>query len=297
MKRIVVAIKRSKWERDLMRYISPEAVRHLYQLQNDAFDRIYASHLRQQQSLNIIKSILKDAAYAFREDLTHLDFKQFHTIIALGGDNHFIHISHYAHEHNMIGINSDLDTSVGALLPFTTDSFVKKTGDQPLSPERYITEQWTRIGGELIYPDGRRYQIVPCTSEISVRNSYPDTMSRYLIRSGEEEQWEEQKSSGLLLACGVGSTGWYKNCLSKPDSVFPKDAPFFRYTAREVSTRRSLRFQNQTVKEGEILEIISEMEGEISVDANPDRTYDFPPGCRAQFYLSKDRLKVVTDIK
>jgi NAD+ kinase len=295
MNQIVVAVKRSKWERDLMRYISPDAVRHLYQLQNDAYERIYASHLRQQQSLNTIRGLLKNAVYAYREDLTHINFKQFHTIIALGGDNHFIHISHYAYDHNMIGINSDLTTSVGALLPFTTESFVKKCNDTALTPDRYITEKWTRIGGELIYPDGRRYNIVPCTSEISVRHSYPDIMSRYLIRSGNGD-WEEQKSSGLLMACGVGSTGWYKNCLSSPDSVFPKDAPFFRFTAREVSNRRTLRYQNQTIESDNTLEIISEMEGEISIDANPDRTYDFPPGCHARFYLSKDRLNVVSDI-
>ncbi len=296
MGHVLVAIKRSKWERDLMRYISPEAVRHLYSLQNDAFDRIYASHLRQQQSLNTIREIIPNAVFAYREDLTHLDYRQFHTIIALGGDNHFIHISHYSYDHNMIGINSDLTTSVGALLPFTTESFVKQRGDRPLTPDRYVTEEWTRIGGELIYPDGRKYSIVPCTSEISVRSSFPDTMSRYIIRT-EQEDWEEQKSSGLLLACGVGSTGWYKNCLSQPDAVFPKNAPFFRFIAREISTRRTLKYQNRTVPENSVVEVISEMEGEISIDANPDRTYDFPPGCKARFFLSKDRLRVVTEIR
>ena len=51
-----------------------------------------------------------------------------------------------------------------------------------------------------------------------------------------------------------------------------------------------------TINEGEVLQIVSEMEGEISIDANPDRTFDFPPGCIASFRLHDSKLNVVRDI-
>lgn len=300
MSDILVAIKRTKWERDLMRYVSPEAVRHLYQLQNDAFDKIFASHLRQLESLNLLREKLQNTVFAYREELPHLEYNRFRLIISLGGDNHFIHVSHMATDQLMLGLNSDLQTSVGALLAFDTETFLRKIGDDTsLQTTDFITEHWTRIDGELVYPDGRKLRIGPCTSELSIRSSFPDTMSRYIIRHNDFA-WEEQKSSGMLLSCGAGSTGWYKNCFPaelRKEVVFPKDAPYFKLVAREVGQRKSSRYTSATIHENDVLEMISEMEGEISVDANPDRTFDFPPGCHARFYLSRDRLKVVRDIK
>jgi hypothetical protein len=220
-------------------------------------------------------------------------------IISIGGDNHFIHISHYADDsHFIMGINSDTATSSGALLQFDPASF-REAAKGGLDTSRFDYEEWTRIDGELIYPDGRKTRTVPCTSEISVRNSYPDTMSRYLIRK-EGTEWEDQKSSGLILSTGAGSTGWFKNCLSAEDrskAVFPKDASFFKFVAREPGSRNKYKFMMGDVERGSYLELISEMEGEISIDANPDRTFEFAPGCTARFYLSESRLKVVKAIR
>ena len=39
----VVAVKRSKWERDLLRYGSEEKVKELYQIQNNAYEKIYSA--------------------------------------------------------------------------------------------------------------------------------------------------------------------------------------------------------------------------------------------------------------
>lgn len=281
-----------------MRYISADAVKGLYRLQNDAYDKVYASHLRQKKAREKIKATLQDSAvYSYREDIFHLDHYRFNTFISLGGDNHFIFVSHFVTDQFILGVNSDSKTSVGALLAFDTDSLVEKlvaAGDQ----RQFVTESWTRITGELLYPDGRKTSTGPCTSEISIRNSYPDTMSRYLIRR-EGDEWEEQKSSGLLLSCGAGSTGWYKNCLSPElyhTASFPKDAQYFKLVAREVGYKKDYRYRMATVNEGEVLQIVSEMEGEISIDANPDRTFDFPPGCIASFRLHDSKLNVVRDI-
>ncbi len=280
-----------------MRYISPEAVKHLYLLQNNAFQKIYASHLRQHESLNKLKNVIKEGVYAFREDLAHLDYYRFKLIISLGGDNHFIHVSHYTTDQFIFGMNSDERTSVGALLQFDAPSFLERF-DPTRTRHTFHTEEWSRIDCELIYPDGRRTHTGPCTSEISVRNSFPDTMSRYLLRRNEEE-WEEQKSSGLLLATGAGSTGWYRNCLPEAlrrEAVFPKVEPSFRIVAREPGYNKNYRYRTASMGREDVLELVSEMEGEISIDANPDRTFDFPSGCRARFTVSRDTLRVVTDI-
>lgn len=302
MSDVLVAVKRTKWERDLMRYISPEVVRELYAIQNNAFEGVYASHTRQLESLDRVKTAMAkarfDVVYAYREDLHHLDYYRFRIIISVGGDNHFIHVSHYADDiHLMLGINSDPATSSGALLQFDADTFAEKIAPG-MDNIRFVTEKWTRINGELIYPDGRRTTTVPCTSEISIRNSYADAMSRYLIRKSDGE-WEDQKSSGLILSTGAGSTGWFKNCLlleDRKDAIFPKDADFFRFVAREPGHKRRYTYVTDQISKSESLELVSEMDGEISIDANPDRTFDFPPGCKARFFLSDNKLEVVSDI-
>ncbi len=296
---LLIVVKRSKWERDLMRFGSEEEVNNLYEIQNHASARIYSSHLRQKENLRKLKDALKGACFVNREELTGLNTEKYSQIISLGGDNHFVYVSHFAGGKPIIGINSDPDTSHGALLYFKADDFIEKI-KSPLSKNIFVIEEWSRIGCSLEYPGGRTDTTVPCTSEISLRSEFAEHISRYQIRKNDEP-WEEQKSSGLLLACGAGSTGWFRNChptYLRNKTVFSKDADFFRIVAREYGHgAEGLRYRHAAIESSDTLEVISEMDGEINIDCHPERTYNFGPGCRAKFFLSKNPLRVVRDIK
>jgi hypothetical protein len=51
------------------------------------------------------------------------------------------------------------------------------------------------------------------------------------------------------------------------------------------------------VEAGQTLSVVSEMDGEITVDADPERVFPFPPGAVAHFRLSDERLKVVRAVR
>ena len=292
--RILVALKRSKWERDLNRFGSPAAVRRLYDIQNDAYERIFSSHERQLETIRAIRHAIPNATFVNREDLPNAAFRDFDCVVSIGGDNHFVYVSGFLPTGvPIVGINSDPLTSHGSLLHFSAASFVEgiHTGGRHI-----ITEQWNRISCQIETLDGEKTHTHASTSEISVRNAFPDLISRYIIRL-ERVTLEEQKSSGLILATGAGSTGWYRNCHSmaeQNDVVFAKDAPFFRTIARELGATHRYQLRTAQVNEGEVLELVSEMDGQISIDTHPEFTFAFPPGATARFRLSDEPLLVVT---
>ena len=299
--RIVVVIKRTKWERDVARYGSARTARKLYKRQNDAYDKVRSSHERQMEHIAYVKKELPDARFIFREALPFMEARELDLLVSLGGDNHFVHTSHFADGRPVMGVNSDDLTSTGALLYFNPQAAVTEIQRLLGSPNWQVElnlESWTRISGELKYPDGRRVRVPPCVSEITVRSRFHDFISRYLITI-DNEPLEEQKSSGLLLANGVGSTGWYRSCHPtemQKDIVFAKDAEFFRAVAREPGyrLRKQARYLYPEVRRGQTLQIISEMDGEITIDADPERILDYPPGCLANFRLHDNPLKVVS---
>ncbi len=299
MKKVVVAVKRSKWERDLKAYGSAEAVRELYRIQNNSHEKIYGSHERQARNLEILREALPEAVLAERDELDDLDLGKFDFIISLGGDNHFVYVSHFASRDTpIIGINSDPETSIGALLHFDAPGFAAGLKGDPASAE-FLMEDWSRIECNLKYLDGSERKTRLCTSEISMQCNFPAFISRYWIRKGEGE-WEEQKSSGMVLATGAGSTGWFRNCHwreNQAGAVFPQTAPMFKAIARELRATKSYRYQKVSVGPNDSLEIISEMDGQISVDSHPEATVPFPSGCTARFTLSDNTLKVVKGFK
>ncbi|PKL32231.1 MAG: NAD+ kinase [Spirochaetae bacterium HGW-Spirochaetae-10] len=295
-KDFLICMKRTKWQRDVERFGSAREARRIYRLQNNIFRRVYGSHLRQLESIELLQRGLGDRAdFIYREDLSPDLVMKYGALVSLGGDNHFIYVARFAGIRPLIGINSDPRTSSGALVHFTTQSFLECT-QNPRFPDRF--ETWTMIEGQIHHPDGKTIATGPCISETGIRNAFADAMSRYYIRINDEP-WEEQKSSGLLLSTGAGSTGWFHNCLPHTmqiyeDPTFARDEQIFRFVAREPGFHKQhyYRYLYRTLNRGDTLEIISEMDGEIIVDAQPETSYAFGPGFRAEFRLSDDHLLV-----
>jgi NAD+ kinase len=299
----LISLKRTKWERDLQKYGSVKELKKIYRLQNNIFQRVYASHVRQKKAFEKLYNALHNqAVFIYREELNIPYVKTFPLLVSFGGDNHFIYTARFASQ-PIIGINSDPKTSTGALLYFDVDKFLEYHKKDVFIKNEYQIEYWTQIEATLYYPDKSKISTGRCISETIIRNEFADSMSRYLVRINQKE-YEEQKSSGLLLATGAGSTGWFYNCLPHSiqlfeDPRFPKNSPFFKMIAREPGFNRIHKFKYLycTIREKEELEIISEMDGVIVVDSHPECMFSFPPGTRAVFQLSKDKLKVIQNFK
>lgn len=297
MKDFLICVKRTKWQRDLERFGTAREVRRIYRLQNGIFRRVYASHLRQVAALDRLRSCLGGRAdFIYREDLSFERSGQYRFLVSLGGDNHFIFTARYARDVPMLGINSDPATSTGALVYFRVESFLERFCQPPSLPTRF--ESWAMFEGRIFYPDGSHVDTGPCISECDVRSGFADAISRYYLRINEDA-WEEQKSSGLLLSTGAGSTGWFHNCLpgtiqAGEDSTFPRDSQFFRFVTREPGFHRRhfYRYLYHTIDRGDVLELISEMDGQIIIDSHPETSFAFPPGARCEFRVSDRHLRV-----
>ncbi len=297
---MILVRKRTRWELDLERYGSEENVKKLYQNQNKSLERIYNSHRRQIENFEKIKKAnLPHLQSIHIEDLPKIDRKHLELLISFGGDNHFIYISRFTHGVPILGLNSDTETSTGALLHYNTDSFIdafSNSKTQNLKIIHYPQTVWSGIRCQLKQQNSTEWlDLGCCTSEFSIRSAFSDYISSFIIRKNKEE-WEDLRSSGYLLSTGAGSSGWYSNAHRRgQEMVFPKEASFFRGLAREIE----LKYQNRSrymdieIKENETLEIISDMEGEISIDAHPEWLYPFPVGAKAIFTLVPKYLKVL----
>ena len=293
----LVCVKRTKWQRDIERYGNAKEVRRLYRLQNNIFRKVYSSHLRQRQSELTLKAALAHRAdFIYRDDLSAELVKNYQTLVSLGGDNHFTYVARFAGSTPVIGVNSDPLTSSGNLVYFNTASFLKAIQGTDFFDH---IEQWTLIEGEIETENNEIIKTGPCISETGIRNSFADAMSRYYIRVNDEP-WEEQKSSGLLLSTGTGSTGWFQSCLPHTmqvyeDPTFGRSEQIFKFVAREPGFHRQhfYRYLYRTLGSDDTVEIISEMDGQIIVDAQPETSFDFNPGSRCRFQLSKNHLQVI----
>lgn len=293
VRQVLIVMKKTKFELDREIYPDLDFYKKLTQIQNNSFEKIYSSHLRQIESRAMLqKKVFPNAEYVFRDALDYLNPREYDLVISLGGDNHFTYVAHHIFGVPLLGCNSDEKTSIGALLAFTPQT-LEATVLQAWRNIQY--EEWSMVYGTILYPDGRSIQTVSCVNEISIRNSSPDLISRYVLEYNGHK--EEQKSSGLLLYTGAGSTGWYASCVGLRDieeESFPKDAPYFKVFSRELSRRARNNFKLTDFAVPTELKVTSEMYGGISIDSLPERIYNFPPGAVAIFKLSSEKLKVVT---
>lgn len=289
----LIVQKKTKFEIDLEKYEDIETYRKICDLQNNLFDKIYDSHLRQEESRKILREkIFPQGKYIFRDDLPKENLSHYDFIVSLGGDNHFTYVAHQALPSITMGCNSDPETSVGALLGFSIESLEEKI--QKKQGIAYL-EEWTLIFTKIEYPNGQIIEAFPAVSEISIRNNSPDLISRYLVK--HDGLQEEQKSSGLLIYTGAGSTGWVASCYPKKTGPFPKDQRYFQVYAREPRRKDKTweHFELIDFRVEDRFEVISEMNGGIAIDSLTERHYPFPPGTKASFFMGTQRLRVLVN--
>lgn len=297
--KILIIAKKSRYELEVgnQEQEQEQAFYNKTKILNNSLTRIMSSHQRQLQSRKILQnSAFLYSEIIFRAKIAQKNLSDYDLIIALGGDNHFTFIGHHCITHNIpiLGCNSDTRTSLGALLYFSPESLVAEANNKW---QNLYCEQWPLLFAQINYPDGQIVETIGAISEISVRNNNPDLISRYII--SYRGTIEEQKSSGVLLVTGAGSTGWYQSghYNQEIDKSFDKQADFFQIYCRELSktARKKYRFTDFSVHDQ--CTIISDMDGGISIDCLPERVYPFPSGTIARFQFMPKKLAVVTPAK
>ncbi|MBI4230366.1 MAG: hypothetical protein HY608_05985 [Planctomycetes bacterium] len=276
--------KPSKYEYDLARLgLTHETLLGHYRRENA--DRILESHRRQRGMRARARALLPEARLVERERVTASDVRAASLVVSLGGDNHFIYLSHLCVETPLLGIKSDSLRSHGGLLPVDEANLDEAVAS--LREGRVAVERWTRIEARV---DGA--EAPPAASEIFLGEERRRDISRHvLVPPGlPDTGGEEQKGSGLLVTTGAGSTG-FAGCYLAP---FDRQAPEARWVLTEPFPRNTAyRAREGTLRRGETLTVRSrnDASGVLTCDCLKD--IPFPYAAVATVRLSDRPLNVV----
>ena len=285
---VLVVTKYSKleWEEKTLGLTRDDLLKK-YSAERANLDAIVKSHEKQLAVRSLFTSVFPTASFVMLEDANKQVLDVYDLILVLGGDNSFTKISHYIHNTPVLGINSDPDRSVGCLTRWAirTDQDVYDLAEK-LDFNEFIIEQWPRLEAVI---DGKI--ITPATSEYFLGESLRKNMSRHvLVFRGQEV---EQKCSGLIVATGAGSTGWYNSSMRSMTKWKPTDK-LARFVATELYKRDAQAgITSGPIQDGEELKVYSlnDSDGRISIDSWEE--YPFPRGAEARIYLGKP-LQIVS---
>ncbi len=266
-KKILIVPKITKVEWDLHRLgFTEDKLKEFYKKENLNVERIFESHKRQKENLERIKNLIIGATIVNRDGLNKYIINNYDLIIAVGGDNHFQYVSHFLENTPILGINSDPSRSDGALMMVSSEELEKILPN--ILRDYFEIENWTRL---KISIDNKEIDEL-AISEIFIGEERRFNMSRNIIKVNGKS--EEQKSSGLIIATGVGSTGWYNSAcryLFQEGDIFSKSLKEARFLLTEPHNGRlsSLKMTNGSIGEDEEIEIISlsDSSAYISIDS------------------------------
>lgn len=282
--KIIVAPKLSKFEWDMQRYhLSPRRMLAKYRREGVDVERIMGSHERQKASLRAFQKIFKTSTYLLRGQITRSAAAKASLVISLGGDNHFQYVSHFVDGTPVVGINSDPKLSEGALDGLLASEYEQLA--RRLTKDDFEIEEWGRIQVVL---NGKKLPVL-AVSEVYMGESHRCYMSRHLLEY--RGKVEHQKCSGLVIATGAGSTGWYDSACRfrfPKGNRFPKTEQKLCFVACEPYHGKlsGTKIVDGTLKASEVLRVrsLNDTTGILSIDS--EHSYPFSEGCHAVLKLA-----------
>src|SRR3990167_1892299 len=210
--RICLVVKSSKyeWEKKTLNLTHDELMAK-YEREKANVAVIMASHERQELAKKWLHNQLGGPVYTlddFRDTLFRacIPYGPFadsrpDLIVVLGGDNSVTAVLQKSYDVPVITVNSDPQLSVGCLTRWRVDdsNHLFKLMEA-INHGKYRVEDWTRLETD-------RHSTA--ISEVFVGETKRNDMSRHVLEY--RGNIYEQKCSGLIIATGCGSTGWYSS--------------------------------------------------------------------------------------
>ncbi len=240
------------------------------------------------KSAKNIKKILKDLninhSWIKYQSLKKENLKHKDLIITLGGDGIFIGVSHFLRNTPILGLNSDPLTSEGALKEI---SALDNKNIIKILNGNYKIKQKTRARIIL----NNKFLKELAINEVYVGTKTQAHASRYVLKFNKKE--EEQRSSGIIISTGTGSTAWFKSTGGKK---FKQSKKELRFIVREQFKGKLFKgkITSGKITKTKTIEIYSKQntDGIIIIDSNI--FYDFNKKDRVKIQISKQNLIVIT---
>jgi NAD kinase len=288
--RIIVVSKQSKleWDQQHLGVSRADLLEH-YRREGINGEAIVQSHERQQQALRVVSSYLQPNQIVTRDQITPELAAKAELVIAIGGDNHLQYVSHFVRDGFFFGINSDPLKSEGALMQHAASDFPRLLS--LFERGEFEVEEWTRLEAQV---NGKPLPLSVC--DLFFGEAERQYMSRYIVNLNG--QHEEQKSSGLLVATGSGSSGWYDSAgrfLNAAGDRFPRTAPEARFLITEPYQGRlnGSALLTGVLRPGDVLEVRSLNDSRGLAVSDSLDSLPFGRGAIAQVKISACPLKVL----
>ncbi|MBK8219770.1 MAG: NAD(+)/NADH kinase [Candidatus Obscuribacter sp.] len=237
-------------------------------------ESVQASHLEHEETLALVVKTLESAGLEVVPVRQLDDFARLvpdvDLIVTVGGDGTFLRISHEVQTAvPVLGVNSAPITSFGHFCLTDRHGFPAVLAAilrSEIQPIKLLRLRLTLNGVQLREP---------VLNEVLVAHKHPAGTSRYQISVRGKSA--NHKGSGLLIAAPSGSTGFLRSeggpvlPITSRCFAYQKRAPFLRLFEKQV-------FLKGTVKAGETMRLVSQMQGgKLFVDGEHIE-YDFPRG-------------------
>jgi len=206
-------------------------------------------------------------------------------IISIGGDGTFLSASHYAENIPILSVNSDKTRSEGALTTIDLSELNSKILD--IINNKIKIKEYTREK-IIIHKKNKCTETENALNETFFGNINPHHTTNYEIIYKNKN--ENQRSSGIVISTGTGSTAWYQTAGGYP---FNREKKQLKFKIRELYKRK---LHKPTIKKGKInlnekLIIISKMNHAI-VAIDSIRTYKLSKNNKVEISIGKP-LKVI----
>ena len=291
---ILVLPKQSKLEWDMMTLnLSEEKVIAHYKQERVDVLNIISAHKAHNRSIGVLKEYIKPEQFLRRESYKNEEMRdkisKADLVIAIGGDDHIKFVSHLIDDTFLLALNSDPERSTGALTSGTVADFSEAL--EKLTNGEFLVEEWTRLSTTL---NGTLLPL--CCSEIYLGEERARFGSRSTIQYRNETY--STKGSGILVAPGTGSTGWFRSASRyefKEDHTWPKTELHAEFIVKEPYgdiDKETLLSGSLEPKEEIIITSSNNHEGELSVDSLSNHAFN--RGSEARIRISDKPLKVLS---
>lgn len=193
----------------------------------------------------------------YRKDLKEIG--KVDLVISVGGDGTFLETSHFIKNQLLLGVNAAPSDSTGALCRGQLTNFLSILIDLITGDRKPVLLPRLRVKIENKFlPD-------LALNDVLFAHQSPAGTSRYLIKIGKKE--EEQKSSGIWMASGTGSTAAIHSSGIKPVAATKQ---CLLYSVREPYLEgKKLKFLKGQLNKSQKLELVCKMrQSSIYIDGN-----------------------------
>lgn len=200
IKRVLIVSKQSTYQR----YILDDSrgkVAKLYKQRHESTDGLLLAHKQHSRTLDIVTDYFKKKNISYKVISTRKlpSLKAFDFILTVGGDGTFLRVSHEVEDQLVMGVNSARSMSVGALCSCSEEDFRDKMAS--ILSGNYKVRQLNRLEIQI----NQKTLPMKALNDVLFANQCPAGTARYVIKIGGTQ--EDQKSSGIWISTGAGSTG------------------------------------------------------------------------------------------